>query len=265
MKTLFDIRGKVSGNAYTLLLEIGPDTCNYAFYNKEGNSIDAMKCFTLSGLEIEERIPELIAELKGGNFNRVIVCSAFPEAVLVPQNQYHQNHFFLSVMFDKPGQIFLDDTIIEWQMVNMYALPGKIYETIMAEFPTAEFFHTYTPFLRNDNNLSDSQIFLHVTTQYLRVIVKKGQQLQLAQIYSYQSAMDATYYLLKICYEFHMNQDEVTLVLSGLITDDSGLYDELKNYFSQIQFVQPPFVAAPEKQQPDHLFSSLYNLTLCAS
>jgi len=96
-------------------------------------------------------------------------------------------------------------------------------------------------------------------------MVKKNKQLQLAQAYSYKTPLDVVYYLLKICYEFGLDQSEVFVILSGLIDQDSAMYSELHSYFLNLYFAQPPPYSVPENEYPHHYFTSLYNLAACVS
>jgi hypothetical protein len=88
---------------------------------------------------------------------------------------------------------------------------------------------------------------------------------QLAQVYAYKTPLDVVYFLLKICYEFALDQSEVFLILSGLIDQDSAMYAELYNYFLNLHFAQAPLFSLPENDYPHHYFTSLYNLAACVS
>jgi hypothetical protein len=71
------------------------------------------------------------------------------------------------------------------------------------------------------------------------------------------------YYLLKICYAFELSQQEVYLILSGLVEKSSNLFAELQQYFAHIHFAQRPEISLPQTSHPHHYFTSLYNLAAC--
>ena len=102
------------------------------------------------------------------------------------------------------------------------------------------------------------------TPGYFRVIVKKDGQLHLAQTYAYTTPLDVVYFLLKICSEFGLSQEQSTLSISGLVEKESALYRELYNYFLNIQFRNPAQPDLPDGH-PAHFFTSISNLAVCAS
>ena len=100
-------------------------------------------------------------------------------------------------------------------------------------------------------------------SNYFRVLVVKGKQILLAQMYTYTAPMDVLYYLLKIGKEFQIDQQEVALVLSGFIDEDSALYKEMYNYFSDVSFKPSSVNTLSETNYPQHFFTSLNNLVAC--
>jgi hypothetical protein len=170
------------------------------------------------------------------------------------------------VIYDTIADTHFTDRVADWQIVNSYSLPGTIHDRIVKQFPSAVFFHAYTPSLKIYNGfVAADQVDLHFTTHNFRVLVKKSQQVHLAQTYSYKTPLDVVYYLLKICYEFKLEQAEVFLIVSGLIDQDSAMYSELHNYFLNIHFAHAPSYTLPETEHPHYYFSSLYNLAACVS
>jgi hypothetical protein len=145
-------------------------------------------------------------------------------------------------------------------------LPSKIYEQLASKFPAARFFHSYSTTLKIHNGINvDDQLEVHIATQQFRVLVKKENQVQLAQTYAYKSPLDVVYFLLKICYEFQLDQSSVFVILSGLVEKDSAMYKELHNYFANLHFAEASAYELPQNELPHHYFTSLYNLAACAS
>ena len=265
MKTLFTI-GTGKKVSDTLLVEIGQDHCCYAFLNGQSKIFEFIKYVSFDDLEAEEKMAVILDVIKEDSFDKVIICSAFAQALLVPQNYYTKRNTLLNVIYDNPGQKHLNNTVEEWQIITTYSLPDTLHQLIISRFSSAQFFHAYTPTLKIYNGFfAADQLNIHFTTRYFRVFVKRGNEIRLAQIYSYKTPLDVIYYLLKICYEFSMNQSEAFLVVSGLIDKDSAMYAELHNYFLNLHFAQAPSYVLPENEYPHYYFTSLYNLAACAS
>jgi hypothetical protein len=267
LKTVFHIQAdRESNEAETLLMEIGTGHCSYAFLNKMQHSITALKYFSIDEFETEVDLQSVLNEIKDKNFANVLICSAYPSALLTPFKYAATNGKLLHVIYDQPEQKHLNDTVNEWQLVNAYSMPITIFELLRKSFPFAQFIHAYTPALKVYNgHAAEDQISIHFTMQHFRVLVKKGGQVHLAQTYSYKTPLDVVYYLLKICSELQLNQSEVHLILSGLVEEASALYKELHNYFLHIHFAQAPTVSVPQNEYPQHFFTSTYNLAACVS
>lgn len=265
MKIVFNI-GDATAVCDHLLLEIGDSYCCYALLKGEERAFQHIKYITFDELEAEEALSKLLGELVKENCGEAIVCSAFPQSFLSP-NQGHKNDYILmDVIYDLPSQKFLKDEIPEWQMNIVYAVPVSIFNLIKEKFRLAEFRHAYSPAIKVYNGFSaTNQVDIHFNTQNFRIVVKKNKQIQLAQIYPYKTPLDVVYYLLKICYEFQLEQSEVSVILSGLVEENSAMYSELHSYFTNIHFAEAPSYSLPENEYPQHYFTSLYNLAACVS
>ena len=265
MKTVFSI-GNNDSDADTLLIELGENYCCYALLDRNSKSFQLIRYISFDEFESESKLGDLLNEWAAKNFTKVVICSAYAQALLVPQNIFKPNDRLVSVIYDSLGQRQFSDAVPEWQIINSYSIPSSIYDRILQQFPSVVFFHAYTPSLKIYNGfVAGDQIDIHYTTQNFRVLVKKDQQVNLAQTYAYKTPLDVVYYLLKICYEFKLEQSEVFLIVSGLIDQDSNLYSELHNYFLNIHFAQAPAYSLPATEHPHYYFTSLYNLAACVS
>lgn len=265
LKTVFTI-GDAAEGCDTLLLEIGEGYCCHALLKGKERTFHQIQYFTFDEAEADEKIAHLLDELKKKNCEQVLICSAFPHSLLTPRHGHKNDYILLNVIYDSPSLKYLKDEVNEWQMCVTYALPVSIFNLIKERFRFAEFLHAYTPSLKINNGfVAAHQIEVHFTTQQFRVLVKKNKQLQLAQAYSYKTPLDVVYYLLKISYEFALDQSEVFVILSGLIDQDSAMYKELHNYFLNLHFAQAPSFSLPENNYPHHYFTSLYKLAACVS
>lgn len=265
LKTLFHI-GPEERQEGPLLMEVGADHCTYAILSSDRRSITQLRYVSFDPFNAAEALQSIVDEL-GRPGEDVAISSAFPQALLVPQRIYGENdHSMLDLVYDAPAQQYRHDPIPEWQIVNIYGIPQPLYQTLSRQFSSARFYHAYTTTLKVYNGfVAENQMSVHFTTREFRVMVKKGEQLQLAQTYQYSTPLDVVYYLLKICYEFALEQSEVAVILSGLVENDSALYKEIHQYFSEVHFAQAQGPSLPESPHPRYFFSSLYNLALCVS
>ena len=267
LKTLFELgTEKEAGSEHTLLLEIGREYCGCAFLHKPSNAIDRIQIATFDELEIEATLSDIIGSLKEKPFESVVLCSAFPQALLFPHKFFNSDYSAIDIVYDQPAQTYFHDTIAEWQIVNAYSLPQTVGCVVQEAFPAVRYLHVYTPAIKVYNGfVADNQLSVHFTASDFRVLLKKDMAVHLAQTYSYKTPLDVAYYLLKICYEFGLSQQDLFLILSGLIEKDSNLFTELQQYFTNIHFAQQPEISLPQSPHPHYFFTSLYNLAACAS
>ena len=108
-------------------------------------------------------------------------------------------------------------------------------------------------------------IFFHNS---IKVFLFNGPALQLVQQFNYDTPVDAAYHLLNCCEQYNLAAAEITLMLSGMIDEQSKLYTELYRYFLSIEFEQTDKEIELHdriKFYPSHFFSHLTGLASCVS
>jgi hypothetical protein len=251
------------GNA-VLLLEIGIDHINYSWYMDGSRVLTELKYCTIDEFELKTALQNILDETKQRAPIKVFICSSFPTSFLTPLKYASNADDLLQLTYDRPGQSFFRDNINDWQMVNSYSLSSDVHALINTIYPEALYVHEYTPALKNSISYDGiEKIFIHFTTQFFRILVKKGAHIELVQTYAYKTPLDVVYYLLKIASEIGIDQSEASIILSGLIEESSALYTEIRNYFLHIRFYNDTSVSLPGNEHPGHFFASTSNLAVC--
>ncbi|RYZ15232.1 MAG: DUF3822 family protein, partial [Sphingobacteriales bacterium] len=188
--------------------------------------------------EIYETHPELREE-----FSKVLVCYDHPQSILVPQVHYRQEdapQLLRSVYGTLGRDITMTEYVPDWQIQNIYTVPREITDWVSRHFATGDRSHTYSVGLRNAGFIDPQGLLaVDIRPDDFSLIVTKANRLLLAQTYSYANPADVLYYLLNACRQFSFTQENVQVVLSGLITQESALYRELYNYFLHLRFREP--------------------------
>lgn len=267
MGTLFDIRsGKDIGSEHTFLLEVGTHFCLAGFFSKSSKTIDRLRYVQFEETDDPDVLSLFAGELENTPVQAAVVCSAFPESLLVPNKFFTDDELLLNAVYADSGAPRLHDRIAEWQLTNSYTVPRRLHDAVQSLFPSVQFFHAHTPALKIYNGyIADNQLSVHFTEASFRVLLKKESAVYLAQTYAYKTPHDVLYYLLKICSAFDLSQQSVCVILSGLIEKASRLFAEIEQYFSNVHFAHPPEISVPGNEHPHHFFTSLYNLASCAS
>lgn len=267
MNTVFEI-GNPSHDpgADAFFLEIGQTFCSLSLIKSDAKSASFIGAYAFDALSLDESIDKVLNMIpdKQHHFQNSVISPAFAEALLVPNKFYHHKSALVNSIYNKNLFFTLNDPIAEWQVVNTYTIPVSVHTKLSERFPYASYIHAYTPLLKIYNGFtSDHQISAHFIGKQFRVMVKKHHQVQLVQTYTYSSPMDVVYFLLKICSEFQLPQDEIQIIISGLIDENSALYKELHNYFLNLHFAISNTLVLPEHHHPTHFFTSIHNLAAC--
>ena len=245
-----------------MLCEWGKQYCSLAGFDAGSNQLNWLTYKTYDVLD-DSTIKAIVDEVSGAG--TVVIATAFPEFVLTPLGQDGES--ILQQLYN-PSQsvVALFDNINEWQVKNHYLIPKAIHNAFNDKFSNVSYINFFTAVLKSYNGYTSSdQIAIHFSPNQFSVLVKKSGQLQLAQVYSYQTPLDVVYYLLKIVEEFNLSKEVTALIISGLIEENSDLYKELYQYFLHIYFAKPPVGTVDSNTFPPHFFTSIYNLTACVS
>jgi hypothetical protein len=258
---LFDLKG--SDNRPTALFcEWGQGFCCIAGINHDTESVTALKYYTFEHPVKQTTVDDLLTELQNfAGLEKMFFAFAFPEQVFIPRKLADNN--FASIVYQ--AENVLNDHIPEWQVINQYSIPDEINKGIRQKFGNAEFYHVHSATLKDFTGFDAAeQLIVNISPKDFRVVVKKSGKLQLAQVYNYEASLDVVYYLLKIVTEFELNANDVLLVVSGLIEEESALYKELHQYFHNIRFANHGELKF-EHPHPQHFFSTVFNLNACVS
>lgn len=269
MKQIFYIKNQQADDLPLVLsLSIGKHHAGFAITGKASARLYELGWCSTEKLSQEalQEFTGLYPVLKEKTFSEVLVQYSFAESTLVPSKYFrHEEAGTLhAALFGKePDRNVVSETIAEWQLHNVYALPAFVQQWLSEHYQQARFYHRHTIALRSLQSHEQGVIQAEFGHNSFSVLVSKGSKLLLAQTYSYASPADVLYHLLKTCQEFSLAQQEVQLLLSGFIDRDSALYKELYQYFIHIEFRYADIIATAEN--PSHFFTSLNDLAQCAS
>jgi hypothetical protein len=263
LTTLFTTGSALSDETYDLLLEYGPDYCTYGYWSKDRNSFAAIKYLSFQPLEDGVAVEDIVNDIKDKSFNRVIFSSGYHTALLLPDRFKNKGEELLRAVYNERNWSYLQDAVPQWQLQVGYSLPAGVYHSFANAFPSPRYMHAYTAAIKAWY-LAPNCMDLCFSPAHFRILLKKEGRIQLAQTYSYANPLDVIYILLKISYEFGLDQKEVEVTVSGLIDKSSTLYKEVYSYFLNLDFAHQSF-ALPGDEYPQHYFASLYNMAVCAS
>jgi hypothetical protein len=170
---------------------------------------------------------------------------------------------------DCENDIVFDEHIRDWNMNNIYRVSKDIHLLCKEKFSGSQYWHIYTMLLlwSKEPGLKNGNIIRAVfyNDKFIAAFFK-GTELQLIQTFFYQTPEDVAYYLLLICKQFNIGQQEIVLSISGLIDGESTLYSELLKYFAEVNYEVMPESYGTNgllDEFPGHYFSPLLKMSLC--
>jgi hypothetical protein len=269
LKQLFYIENETSDSRQQVLsLRIGQKHASFAITNKSGMELRQLAyCSTDEWNENELNDFFESYTSFGDTYQEVLVSYDFPQSIFIPSKDYKSEDaaLLLQVAGDTARNVNIDSELLTgWQLYNVYSVPGEILEWISRKFPMAKCRHQYSIHI-NKVSAGDpgGDLAVDFRKEFFTAVATRNNKLLLAQTFEYTTPEDVLYYLLNICQQFSLSQQEVKLQLSGLVDKQSSLYNELYHYFINLEFREVNWKATGE--YPAHFFTTLNDLAKCAS
>lgn len=198
------------------------------------------------------------------SFLSVTLCSNVKEAILIPGKYYVANNAeaLISLQFGEGNKAdILTEEIPALPAVIAYRSFNSFNNIWSEKFPTSTFHHSTTLQLK-ENLFSHDVITCRVSPRFIKLFIYKNGILQLVQQFDYSLPADVVYHLLNVCLQYEMEPAEVSILLGGLIEENSALYQEIYKYFLHVKLDDTATGSYSElfQQYPSHYFSSLIHL-----
>ena len=267
MKRTFYIEPGDINKSDVLLCELSQNHVALAWANPDTKKLKGLSYYELRNLLEPEKLQDILNDENSSaqQWHRVIVSSGFKNVLLVPSSQFTEEgaRRLFATTYNLNGDMLFYNEIPHYNLMLVHALPQG-YMSVLKSLQPAETVHSYQCLLQSHTVVATSnQLSVHFMGKEFEVAAVKEEQLQVLQTYLYTTPLDVVYYLLSICQQFGLEQSGTSLVLSGMISEDSALYKELYQYFSDVRLWAPAPKTALQSEYPQHFFSSLYNLAAC--
>ena len=191
----------------------------------------------------------------------------FKESMLVPIKYYNEdlNEQMLALLFGEDDDtVIRTDKIDKLQICNIYRLPTALDRFVASTFPQVNYSHSTSSQILQQ--FSSTEMVCIVFYNAIKVILYIDGHLYLVQQFKYNGPEDVAYHLLNICNQHDLQPTEVKLHISGMIVQDSILFQHLYNYFLHIDFISMSDQIRMKEDindLPAHFFSHLTELASC--
>lgn len=262
-----------------LLIEVNANAFTYVLLNQRNMSPLVVKYFQL---EHSRDIPlaDVLRDLIEGEYvlttpvKETLLVYNFPDSSLVPEQVFTMdtNREIIDTLHGNLQKgLILTEKIPWWELFNVYRVAPDLHTLLQHTFSSAKYWHYYSLLLKSykmfDSAEKENCIkIIFYADKMVTLVIKDGKPV-LMQTFRYQDTKDVAYHLLNCCRQLGLNQEEVRLLVGGLIDRQSTLSAELYNYFTRIQFeeIDESIKVTDElKEYPLHYFSSILKMAVCA-
>jgi uncharacterized protein DUF3822 len=253
-----------------LLLEVGERHCCFGILNNSNRELTEY-AYYIAQNPGEGFMSEILEQQTGLShaFKQCAVNYSFAESILVPESHYKEEdgQLHLQAVYGiNHKSIVKSGHLYRWKLYAVFRIPQYLHDQLNHKFSPGKSWHNYSVQLKSIPDGMGDALFVEFRTDEISVVVLKKNVLQLVQTFTYSVPADVLYYLLRICRQFSLSQEEVKVDLSGLIEKDSAIYRELYKYFLHLNFASIPEeikLAGAFSGYPAHYFSSVCKLATC--
>ncbi len=193
------------------------------------------------------------------SFKKVTVAYDLENACVAPS--LIPGDFFSQVLGN--DACLLTEEIPGWQLRSGIGVPFFMKEMLDAKFPRAHYCSFFHLLLKTEGiPVNGPALVIDFKMNNLSLIALKNNRLLLAQQFEYQTPEDVCFYLLSLCRQFSLLQDQTPVIASGLMDKHSELYKMLYQYFSGLSFTEPGW-HIPLPDTPSSYFTQLNILSRC--
>jgi hypothetical protein len=262
-----------------LLVEVNTHSFSYVLLNQRNMSPLVVKYYQLDHPKerlLTEVLHDILQEdeLLRRPVKETLLVYNFPESSLVPEPLFSPDtnkEIIDTVHGNLHKGLILTEKIPWWELFNVYRISPDLHQLMQHQFTAGKYWHYYSLLLKSYKMFDsvedrDSLKVIFYSDKMVALVIKKG-VVHLMQTFYYQDTKDVAYHLLNCCHQLDINQEEVRLLVGGLIDRQSALSTELHKYFLQITFeeIDESIKVTDElKELPLHYFSSILKMAVCA-
>ena len=262
-----------------LLVEVNTNSFSYVLLNQRNMSPLVVKYYQLDHPKerlLTEVLHDILQEdeLLRRPVKETLLVYNFPESSLVPEPLFNTDtnkEIIDTVHGNLHKGLILTEKIPWWELFNVYRISPDLHHLLQHQFTAGKYWHYYSLLLKSYKMFDsvedqDSLKVIFYSDKMVALVIRKG-IVHLMQTFYYQDSKDVAYHLLNCCHQLGVSQENVRLLVGGLIDRQSALSTELHKYFLQITFeeIDESIKVTDElKELPLHYFSSILKMAVCA-
>jgi hypothetical protein len=176
-------------------------------------------------------------------FLKTGIALAMPQQALVPDRLFigqEAKHYLHHGNILRADAQTVVDELPEIRAKRVYAVPKPLLDWAHHFFPTAKIAHLHSallPLFRMRTQGTGKFLYGHIWEEGMSVFLFEHQNLVLENRFECHASADFLYYLLLVCQQLKAPTRDISLFVSGAITEDSELFRLLQGYFLRVGFL----------------------------
>ncbi|MEN9611843.1 MAG: hypothetical protein RLZZ628_2657 [Bacteroidota bacterium] len=175
-----------------------------------------------------------------------VAMSASP-ATLIPTELYQEKDkakYFQNIAPTNMYERFDADELAQLNLINVYPVDDTVVNIIQVYFPSIRIYHAYSALIEGYRRLTGVQsghrVFINVRDSRVQLFVFHDDKLIFNNGFTFRTHKDLIYFVMLIFNQFELDPDEIPLMMTGAITEDSDICKYLYRYIRYIGFIPAP-------------------------
>ena len=263
---------------YHLSIEIGLGIFSYAIIDINNKECKTIASYKIDSIDINKNI-EYISNIYNNknilknSFKSTSIGFAYLPNTLIPSAYFskkEENNMMLEFNHDLQNTTIMEDKIDIVEAYNIYAIPTPILDMLNTFFPEVQIKSNSSILIeylaKCHTSQNDKKLFLSIGQNYIEIIIFKGKDLLLQNIFKYHNKEDVLYYVLFCMQELGLSTEEDPIILLDNIHKNDDVFSILYEYIRNISFIKRSIeISIPEKlnKVEQHQYTSLLYRMLC--
>ena len=215
-------------------------------------------------------------QLLRANFQHTTVGLFSTRFTLLPTPLFdatQQRQYLEPLATIEPEDRLFHEAVPALDAVNLYAVSPTLITVLDEQLKAAHYCHLSTGllqyFMTQFDATAPKSIFLHIYRQHIALTVVDQGKLLFHNWFGFKASPDCLYYVLLVYKQLGLQPQKHPLYLSGELVMESEIHQLLHKYIKTLHFINRPnfygFGTQLTASFPQHFFTDLYSLKLCAS
>ncbi|OFX80253.1 MAG: hypothetical protein A2X12_04160 [Bacteroidetes bacterium GWE2_29_8] len=255
-KVIYDLKDEIYDEndygKYHLSVELDDNFIRYVIFDLKKYKYIFFREYELA--KQEEKITEELSLIFSSD--NVIQLPYYSKSFLINSNgnviipnslfdfEQREKIFNLNELFNPEKEVIINESVKNIDSTLLYRMNKGLHNLVNESLGSSLIFLNNYNVLINSfitkyrNDFDEYKLCVNFRKSNIDVFLFKGQDLNIANCFQYNSANDILYYINYIIEIFKLKQSKFSLIIVGELHKNSSIYDKLKIYVKDISFIK---------------------------